>query len=352
MNILFVNASRIWGGNEKWTHMAVHELAKANNVFFAYRSPELGRQFSVAGIRLPFLNRLDFFSLVRLASYIKKNSISILVSTNRKFYLLGALSARLAGCRHFVRCGIVWKVPESIYYRTLFTKFVDGIIVNAEPVRARLARTPFIDEGKVHLVYNGLDVKKLDEARGVELDKPFAYTIVTMGELISRKGHAMLIRSFARFVKRQQETGVGLVIIGKGKQKAKLMNLSRELEVADRVVFTGFMENPYPLLAAADLYVSASANEGLSNSLLEAMYLKIPVITTRAGGVEDIINHGHNGFLVDDDEESFSRLFEDTLDTSPDLLKNMGVEAYRTVAARFSLSEMARQLEQKFAANS
>ncbi len=350
MNILFINTSRIWGGNEKWTHMAAHGLAENHTVLLAYRAPDLGVRFSVNKLRLPFWNRFDVYTLTRLSRFIKKQGVEMVVSTNRKFYLLGALAARFSGCRHFVRCGIVWEVRDNKYYRILFQKYVDGVIVNAEPIRQRLAGTGFIDEKKIHLIYNGLDVLKLDKSRCADQEKPFHFTIASMGELIPRKGYPELIRAFALFDNKNPNNKAGLVIIGKGKQKARLKKLSQKLGIGDKVFFAGFIDNPYPLLNMADLFVSSSVNEGLPNALVEAMYLKIPVITTAAGGSGEVIEHGRNGWLVEqDNQEQLAGLIENAaLKINGQQLNQMGDAANKTAAQKFSLKRMSRQLEHAF----
>ena len=346
MNILFINTSKIWGGNEKWTHMAVHELAKSNNVSLAYRSKSLGEHFSVCRCKLPFLNRFDIYTLLKLIAYIKEKGIQVVVSTNRKFFLWGGIAARLSGCRHLVRCGIVWKVPDTKYYKFLFKNFIDGIIVNAQPVRSELAKSRFIDPQKIHLVYNGLDVEKLDQAKSGKVDKVFDFTVVSCGELVHRKGHDIIIKAFAAFLSNAPNTRVGLVIMGKGKQEEYLKKLATELGINDKVIFTGFLDNPYPLLCGADLFISASSNEGLANALLEAMYLELPVITTAAGGAGDIIEHGRNGFLVDrGNHEQLARLIEHIYLCDKEKLGRISKAGRRTILDRFSIERMAEELQ-------
>ncbi len=348
MNILFINTSRIWGGNEKWTHMAAHELAKRNKVFLAYRCPNLGRRFSVHKIRLPFLNRLDLYSLHQLVKFSRGQKIDILVSTNRKFFLLGVLASRLTGCKHFVRCGIVWRVPKNRYYRFLFKK-IDGIIVNAQAARDELARSGLVPEDKIHLVYNGLDTKKLDNKEFPYTDKPYPFTIISSGELIPRKGPAFLLRAFALFLKWYPDVNTGLVLIGKGRQEKELKNLTKSLNLAKFVSFAGFLDNPYPLMRQGDIFICVSENEGLSNSMLEAMYLGLPVITTPAGGAEEIIVHGKNGFLVEHgDENKLADLFRQVCLDQKHLLPEIARAGQQTVINRFSVHDMALAMEKAF----
>lgn len=350
MKILFINTSRIWGGNEKWTRLAAGQLSLKHDVFLAYRSEKLGLRFAVNKKRFFFLNRLDIFSLLSLINYIRKNNFQVVVSTNRKFYLLGGLASRMTNCRHFVRCGIVWKVPDNLYYRVLFTRLIDGVIVNAKTVKDTLTQTAFINKDLIHLIYNGLDLDRLEEAQATPTEKPFAFTLITSGQLTPRKGHILLISAFARFLKKYRVTDAGLVLMGSGRQKEELASLAADLGIGSKILFTGFLDNPYPLLARADLYITLSENEGISNSLLEAMFLKVPVISSLAGGAGEFIRNGFNGLLVRDySEETLADLFHQVY--QGDRYANMAEAGRQTVLERFSLDTMAKSLEKVFKAD-
>ncbi len=348
MNILFICTSKIWGGNEKWCSLTAHELAKHHQVFVAYRSKNVGNRFAVSKKRFFFASRFDPVGLYRLAKYISKNEIDIVVSTHRKFYFLGALAARLAGSSYFIRCGIVWEIPDSSTYRYFFTNYVHGIIVNARPIREKLLQSDFVDPEKIHLIYNGLDTEKLENSCREVREKPYPFTIVSSGQLIPRKGFDFLIKAFARFIRDNPGANTGLVIMGEGKRERQLKQLTAELGIQDQVFFTGFLDNPYPLLCTADLFVSASDNEGISNALLEAMYLKIPVITTPAGGAGDIIEHGKNGFLVEHGEEELRDILNQIISSHKIHLHQVGLHARDTVTSQFSIEKMCSSLEKAF----
>ncbi|WP_291322919.1 glycosyltransferase [Desulfonatronospira sp.] len=349
MNILFVCTSKIWGGNEKWCSLAAHELAKAHQVFVVYRSKNVGDRFSVSKKQFFFAGRVDPFGLYRLAKYIRENEIDIVVSTHRKFYMMGALAARLAGSSYFLRCGIVWEIPDSGIYRYFFQNYVHGIIVNARPIREKLLQSGFIDPEKIHLIYNGLDTEKLENSCLEVREKPYPFTVVSSGQLISRKGFDFLIKAFASFIIDHPGVNAGLVIMGEGKLERQLKQLTAELGIQDQVFFTGFLDDPYPLLCTADLFVSASDNEGISNALLEAMYLKIPVITTPAGGAGDIIDHGNNGFLVDHGhKKKLVDLLRLACLEQKNILPEIALAGQQAVLDRFSASDMALAMEKIF----
>ena len=69
-------------------------------------------------------------------------------------------------------------------------------------------------------------------------------------------------------------------VIGDGVERHALTALAKRLEIADRIVFQGWNENPYPLVSSADIFVLCSEYEGFSNSVIEAMALRTPVVTS------------------------------------------------------------------------
>jgi glycosyltransferase involved in cell wall biosynthesis len=109
--------------------------------------------------------------------------------------------------------------------------------------------------------------------------------VLTVGRLIHTKGHDVLIRAFALVSKRV--AGMNLVIAGDGPELRALQSLAEHLAVAERVRFTGRVENPFPLMRAARLGVIASRKEGFPNTLLEMMHCCDRVVSTRCAGEID-----------------------------------------------------------------
>jgi len=346
MNILFVNTSRIWGGNEKWTHMASHALASRHNVLLVYRCPYLGSRFSIKKMKLPFINRVDLFTLYCLKKIIQREHIDILISTNRKHYLLGVLASKITGCRHFVRCGIVWNVPDNIYNRFLFRE-IDGIIVNARAIQDMLIKSGVVRKDKIHVVYNGLDTDILDKSK-LKYKSRDEFVIISSGELVPRKGYIFLLHAFAKFIKMQPDSNVQLILIGKGRQEQELKSVAKKLGIEQQVTFAGFLDDPYSLIIQSNLFVSVSQNEGISNALLEAMYLGIPVVTTPAGGSLEVISHGENGFLIKNSSEKYlADIFRQAYLNSS-LFQDIGRAGQSTVKSKFSLASMSSHLENIF----
>lgn len=344
MKFLFVNSAREWGGTEKWTRMAARKLAEKHEVSLVYRKEVVGENFDLPKFRLPCLSHVDLYTLLRMVAIIRKHGIEVIIPTKRKDYLLGGLAARLTGVPMILRLGADRKLRWP-WQRFMYHTLSSGIIVNASKIKKTLLETGYIPEAKIRVIYNGLDTAELDRRRSEEpVAKPFPVTITGLGRLTWNKGYDFLIRSFSRFVEQNGNRDAGLVIIGDGAQKEEFAKLAVELGLRERVLFPGFRQNPYPWLAVSDIFAVTSTNEGLPNALLEAMYLGNAPVSTRAGGVDEVIDDGRNGLLLDyGDEETLAKALQSLVE-SPEHREALAQKAKARIVEQFSMERMASEI--------
>ncbi len=102
-------------------------------------------------------------------------------------------------------------------------------------------------------------------------------------------------------MRRSPETG--FLFVGDGPNRKRLKERAVSLAIQDYVIFTGFTHDIPTILANTDISVLMTnaqvITEGISNSLLESMAMGVPVVASRGGGTEEVVDHGVNGFLVD-----------------------------------------------------
>ncbi len=348
MKYLFLNSAGVWGGNEKWTHMAATSLANENTVFVAYKNDIVGERYSISKFKLPFRFSYDPFTILPLISFVKKNNIDVLIPTKKRDYVIAGLVARRCRTKNVLRLGIVRKLGQNPYKNFVYNKLAHGIIVNAHKIKQVLLESPFMSIDKIRVIYNGLDIDSL-AARAVNtspLDKPFPFMVCTVGRISKRKGLDIVLQIFAGFLKRIQSDKAGLVIIGSGKRISEFKSLASKLGISKQVRFTGFLDNPYPYMKMSDVYLTVSQNEGLSNSLLEAMYLENAVITSKAGGAGEIIVDRQNGLLLENNniDDGVDRLCE--LYTDKKLRESIGKAARETVAEKCTIERMTARINQ------
>jgi N-acetyl-alpha-D-glucosaminyl L-malate synthase BshA len=154
-----------------------------------------------------------------------------------------------------------------------------------------------------------------------------------------------IVRAFALLAQKRPAL---LVLAGDGPERGPAQALSRELGVQRRVCFLGNRENCVPVLQAADLFLQASESESFGLAALEAQACGVPVVSTRVGGVPEVILDGETGLLVDDAEpesmaQAASRLLDD-----PQLWARMSAVARRRAAERFAIADAIDRYEELY----
>jgi glycosyltransferase involved in cell wall biosynthesis len=349
MNLLFLNSARMWGGNEKWIATAMSALAPAHGVHLAYRHPAVGGNIALPKTRLPFRSALDLHTLWRLARMIDRLEISVLVPTKPADVIAAGVAGRLRRIPTLARLGIVRRLGP--YRRFAYQTMADAVVVNASAIRQVLLADGYSRPERIHVIRNGLDVGPLDVAlREPAPTTPPRWTVVCTASLIDRKGIDTLLRGFAHFCRLAGSPDARLVLIGDGPRRSSLESLARDLGIERSTDFVGHVANPYPRMAAADVFALCSHNEGIPNALVEAMYLKSAVIATDVGGIGEVVVHGQNGFLVRPDDWNAVGRYLVTLYREPRLAGEMRAHAHQTVRRDFCTARMGQQLAEVAAA--
>ena len=225
----------------------------------------------------------------------------------------------------------------------------DGFICLSKEIEQELRSLGFPSE-RLWRIPNGVDAdcyrpseagerESLRTALGLPLDQTVA---LFAGRLYASKRVDVLIRAM------QRAPGV-LVVAGEGPQERRLRRLTEELGLAKRVDFRGTVEDTAPLYRAADLYLSASAAEGMSNSVLEAMATGLPVVATQASGIDDQLGEGAGILLRRTDPALFAETLE-KLAGDPGARERVGRAARERAVRRYSLEAVAEALAKLYRA--
>jgi len=193
---------------------------------------------------------------------------------------------------------------------------------------------------KVNTIYNGVDERMFCPA---STDCP-SNTILSVGNLIPIKGHELLLRALASVL--PQYPNISCDIIGSGPELQRLAGLARECKIADKVRFLGRQSRKQvaEAMRRCILFALPSRYEGLGCVYLEAMSAEKPVIACRGQGVDEIIRHGGNGWLIEPGnlEELVAAL--SMLLQNLKLRQQLGETARRTILQGFTTSHQATQL--------
>ncbi len=239
--------------------------------------------FDIVHLNGPFFPSLSFFAL----HYSKTTNIAAFLNAGFKFYNYGS------------------KVFRKVYKKYLDK--IDGYFAISET--AKLAMQPYFP-GDYEIIPAGVDIEFFKKD-GDKFDIEGYPKILFLGRLDERKGVLKIINVFSKFLKVKKDAK--LIIAGKGPLDTVARKLVKDLNIEDRVLFTGYVKkDDIPkYYRTADIYCSpALGGESFGIVLLEAMACNTPVIASSIHGYSQVIENFKNGILFDplSDDDLVSKL--------------------------------------------
>lgn len=260
----------------------------------------------------------------------------------RVFLRIGTnLSARL-DVRKRSRLQRWWRLRAL---RRLYAR-ADGIICVSQGVADDLSGITGIAPERLHVLRNPVVTPELAALAAETVEHPWFTTdnppvILGAGGLRLQKNFPLLIRAFARV---RSNRPCRLMILGDGRQRARLEGLARQLGIGEDVALPGFVNNPYAYMAQARLFVLSSYWEGSPNVLAECLAVGTPVVSTDCpSGPREILQGGRFGSLVPvDDEDALTEAMITTLD------RPLPAEQLRSAVVDYTLERSAKRYLQAF----
>ena len=173
------------------------------------------------------------------------------------------------------------------------------------------------------VVHNVLDTKFIGEQALKPTDYAFrnnVVKIVTVGRLVKLKAFDRLIDVIEKVKK--DFKNIECFIVGDGVEREELQSLVKQKHLEEEIKFLGYQSNPYKYVKDADLYVCTSLTEGYSTSVIESIFLGVPVLTTNVSGMKEIIGNTDSGIIVENSTEGLYQGLYSIL-SNEGMLKNM-----------------------------
>lgn len=249
------------------------------------------------GIKGHFLQVVYFLEAIALAKRLKKDKIEHLhnhLGDNSGNVTMFA--AKLAGIPfsisihgpHIFFDGLYWALDK----KTEHAKFI--ACIGHFCTSQMMLYSDKAHWSKFNIVRCGVDLKQFD----YQPPKGKAKKLVYVGRLSAEKGLPILFDSLT--ILKQRNIDVELTLLGDGIDRVFLQDLAKSMQIDDRVVFGGFVDQATiaSTLRASDMFVLPSFAEGIPVALMEAMAIGIPVIATYVGGVTELVINGETGQVV------------------------------------------------------
>ena len=293
--------------------------------------------------------------LLRLRQYMRTERPQCIFAQDIRATLLALLARRLARVSSPVIMTVHATLSKRLSrYSALKRAFiregvrqihlrVDAVVAVSHAAADDLASLLRLPREKVQVIYNPVVTKDIfrlaHERLHTKVDFPF---ILSVGRLRREKGFDVLLHAFVT-VRRKRD--IRLIILGDGPERQNLERLAEKLNISEYVSMPGFVENPFPYMVQASLFVLPSRWEGLPTALIEALCLGTPIVSTDCpSGPAEILEQAKWGYLVPvDDPEALASAILRTLNKSR---KAVPPEAWRRFTEEESVKQYIKLMEE------
>jgi len=297
----------------------------------------------------------DFAVYLRLWRLLRTIKPDILHTRNLSA-LEAQLSGLLAGVKHRIHGehgrdidDVDGTNPRYVFLRKLFRPLVHRYVPMSKDLENWLIKQIQVPPHKITQLYNGVDLNRFKLGSEKPLDllppsfrSPELKFIGTVGRLDPVKDQITLVSAFIHLLNTHPEfkEKVRLILVGAGGLQEKLNSMIKEAGINNLVWFAGDRSDVADLMQTLDIFVLPSINEGISNTILEAMATGLPVIATHVGGNPELVIDNETGFLVPkQDPETMSDAIKRYLDNSEMIIAH-GQAGRSRCESVFSLNRM------------
>ena len=356
MNILHTEASTGWGGQEiRILHEAEGMRKRGHHIFFAVapdgKLAEHARKVGFVVDEIPLTLKKGFPAIYQLCSIIRKHRITIVNTHSSADAWLGGLAARMTN-RWVIRTRhLSTPIKKGWNSKVLYNWLADYTVTTCQEVAQTIRKQADLSCSRCLSIPTGVnptalsaDKEEIQAFRSRWGLNPEDRVIGTTCVLRSWKGISDFLQA-AKLLEHQQN--LKWIIVGEGPAQQHFQQEATRIGVNNRVIFTGHLSNPFPAMAAMDIFLLLStANEGVSQATLQAAYLKKPMVTTTIGGLPEVCLEGKTGYVVPtkSPQAVADRILK--LINQPGLREQMGKEAQNLVLNHFTLDHTLDGMEE------
>ena len=342
MSILNVVGAKVWGGGEQYVYDMCDELHRRQIPSFVLvdaSNQELQQRFSAVSevLTANLYSCKGFLSLSSIAKHMKQHGITVIQCHSGKYILLCLALKRLTGAKLIFYKHNVVHAKTDMYHRWIQSQVDAFICVSKRVYDAQVI--PALSH-KYHLVYNGVNTQRFPVLENESIStSPFI--VGYAGRIIENKGIFELLDAIK--IVHDKDLDILLRICGDGKPAdiERMHEYIAEHKMQDYVQYMGFQKDMNQFYRSIHCLVAPSkVQEAFGLVLCEAMYCKVPVITSTSGAQAEIIENGTSGILL---ETVNSTSIADTMQEmmiNNVLREAIILEGYKRVESTFTITKM------------
>ncbi|MCR4319052.1 MAG: glycosyltransferase family 4 protein [Candidatus Brocadiaceae bacterium] len=344
MRILHIDTERTWRGGEQQLLYLVKGLKEREHTSSVICQPgssleDAVKKAEIDAIPIKMRSEIDILAAWKIGRFLRRGKYDILHAHTSHAHSIGLL-ARFFG--KVKAMAVSRRVDFPIRSRFKYNSFAVHYIAVSEAIKRVMAEGG-ISPQKIDVVRSCIDLDRLDNAviSDVRAEFGIGKDIIIIGNIAhmaDHKGQIYLIRA-ANIIKNKYQN-IKFIIVGDGELRSRLELEAHKLGLNDILIFTGFRKDVISILASFDIFAFPSHLEGLGTSLLDAMAMRQPIVSTTAGGIPEAVKNGINGILVPPkDPESFAKALIYLIER-PELRSMYGNIGRKLVEGKFTTDKM------------
>lgn len=353
LRVCHIISGDLWAGAEVMAYNLLSNLHTQKDIqiyAILLNSGVLSEELKKTGIEVIVIEEKynSFPSIVwKISSILKKNNFNIIHAHRYKENLIAFCLKILY--RNIKTLSTVHGMPEIIGSKKslkhffinslnfqLLKRFFDRTIPVSFETAQILSQDYHFPQPKIYTVHNGI---KFSVHISSNQSNENLFTIGTAGRLFPIKNYSFLIDIAAKL----RDTNIIFKIAGDGPDRKMLAEKCNSLNLQDKVILVGNVENMFEFYSSLDAYINTSLHEGIPMTILEAMNHALPVIAPKVGGIPEIINHEENGFLCPSGDVVTFAKYCKMLSQNKELYQIMSVNARKRVEQSFSIQACAEK---------
>ncbi|KRT73709.1 MAG: glycosyl transferase, group 1 [Deltaproteobacteria bacterium CSP1-8] len=350
LTILHTESSDGWGGQEIRILRESLGMARRGHRVLIAAAPEasLYDRAKASGLTaIPFRfnkrNPVDYYRLSVLVNRERVDIVNTHSSGDSWVAGVGAKFARRAPLiirtRH-----LSTPISRSFLSRILYDSLPDVVLTTGEEIRRRMIAVNRFRGERILSVPTGVDVERFDPEKVKPSLAAGSAAVGMVSVLRSWKGHEHFLRAVPGI--RQEVPLATFVIVGDGPQRDNIRNLVADLGLQDRVLLLGHREDIPEVIASLDVLVHPSyANEGVPQSVLQALLMGKPVVAADVGGIGEVVRDGETGYLIPPKDPSALAAKVVALLRNRELGKRLADRGRTLVLREYSFESMLDRIE-------
>jgi len=351
IRVLHTEWSDGWGGQEiRIINEMIAVREQGVGVYLACRNHAAIKQKAIEnGIKvfvLPFRGNTDIKTMLALMKIIKEYKIDIVNTHSGKDTWVGGFAAKLAKAKFIRTRHLSNRINPSRL--NFINELADFVFTTGKSVRDDMIKYNRIKPDKIISIPTGIDENVFDPKKynkdkcrknfGIA-DDEIAIGIVAV--LRSFKRHDIFLKIAKKLT--EEFDNLKFIIAGDGPQKEKILEIINELNIQNRVILTGYIKDVAKLLSAFDIFVLTSdSKEGVPQSIIQALLMKVPVVATDVGSIKDLFCN-NNFVLINFDENKIYHSIRELI-LSKDKRDALSQNARSYIETNFSKTNMSSQI--------